>query len=375
MGKQYISYGRQWIGKDDIKEVVEVLKSGWLTQGPKVEEFENALARYCKAKYAAVFSSGTAALHSAYLAANLNEGEVITTPLTFAATSNMLVFCGAKPVFVDIEQGTLNINPEKIAKRVNSKTKAIVTVDFGGNPCDYEKILAIAKKHNLIVIEDACHALGAAYKNKKVGSFADMTIFSFHPVKSITTGEGGAVITNNKAFFEKLKIIRNHGIIKKPDRGKWYYQISEPFFNYRITDIQCALGLSQLRKIDRFIKRRREIAKIYQKALKDVASIILPKESALGSSAWHIYPVRLLKGNRKEFMEQLHKNDIGTQVHYIPLHMQPFYKKNFGYKKGDFPVTEEYYRCALTLPLFPAMKNWEIQKVITAVRGVGLEQN
>ncbi len=366
-----IPYGHQWVDNKDIKEVIKVLKSDWLTQGPKIEEFEKAVAKYCKAKYGVVFSSGTAALHSAYSVAGIKEGdEVITTPLTFAATSNMLYFCGAKPVFVDIERDTLNINPELIEGLINRRTKAIVSVDFAGHPCDYNKILKIAKEKNILLIEDASHALGAEYKGRKIGSFADMTILSFHPVKHITTGEGGMALTNNKNFYEKLKTFRNHGMIKKPENGGWCYKIEEPSFNYRITDIQCALGISQLKKIDKFLKRRREIALKYYKAFKDVKEIIIPTEKDYAVSAWHIYPVQVKKSSRRKIFEQLKKQGIGVQVHYIPLHIQPFYKNKFKYKEGDFPVAETYYKGAITLPLFPKMTDKDVKYVIDSVKKI-----
>lgn len=364
-----IPYGHQWIDNDDVKEVVKVLKSKWLTQGHKVEEFEKAVAKYCKAKYAVAVSSGTAALHAAYSAAGFKSGdEVITTPLTFAATSNMLVSCGVKPVFVDIRNNTLNIDPEKIEGKITEKTKAIVAVDFAGHPCDYDKILKIAKKNNFLVIEDACHALGSEYKGKKIGSFSDMTILSFHPVKHITTGEGGMVLTNNKDFYEKLKLFRNHGIVKNPEIGKWYYEIEDIGFNYRITDIQCALGLSQLKKIDKFLKRRRDIANIYAKAFENLKEVILSKEEDCAKSAWHIYPAQVPPYKRKKIFDYLQKMGIGAQVHYMPLHLHPFYQKKFKYKKGDFPNAEKYYEGAITLPLFPKMTAGEIKYVIKYVK-------
>ncbi len=367
--KPIIPYGRQWVDEKDIKEVVRVLRSDWLTQGPKVEEFEKAVAKYCGAKYGVAVSSGTAALHSAFVAAGIKPGdEIITTPLTFAATSNMAVICGAKPVFIDIKSDTLNIDPELVEGLITDKTKAIVTVDFAGHPCDYDKIFKIAKKHKILVIEDACHALGAEYKGKKVGSFADMTIFSFHPVKHITTGEGGMILTNNKDFYEKIKIFRHHGVEKKPEKGRWYYEIKEPGFNYRITDIQCALGLSQLKKINKFLERRREIAKTYNKAFKDIKEIIPPVEKDYVKSAWHIYPIQVQGTDRKKTFESLQKKGIGAQVHYMPLHLHPFYRKKFGYKKGDFPIAEKYYERAITLPLFPKMTGKDIQYVIKVVK-------
>jgi len=373
--RKFIPYGHQWIDNKDIQEVVKVLESDWITQGPKTEEFERALAKYCKVKYAVVVSSGTTALHSAYTIARIKSGdEVITTSLTFAATANVIFHCGGKPVFVDIEEDTLNIDPKKIERKITKNTKAIVPVDFAGHPCDYDEIRRIAKKHKLFIIEDAAHALGSEYKGRKIGSFADLTILSFHPVKAISTGEGGAVLTNKKDFYEKLKIFRNHGIVKKPEKGGWYYEIENPGLNSRITDFQCALGLNQLRKIDKFIKRRREIVAKYNKAFKNVEEIIIPVERKDVKSAWHIYIVQLrldrLKVGRREIFETFKKEGLGVQVHYLPLHLQPFYRKKFGYKKGDFPIAEKYYERAITLPLFPKMKNEEVNKVIKTVKKV-----
>ncbi len=369
--KPIIPYGHQWIDEADVKEVVKALSSDWLTQGPKVEEFEKALAKYCGAKYAVAVSSGTTALYAAYNVAGIKlRDEIITTPLTFAATSNMAAILGAKPVFVDIESETLNIDPEKIDQKITSKTKAIVTVDFAGHPADYDKILKVAKKHNLLVIEDACHALGAVYKNKRVGSLTDMAILSFHPVKNITTGEGGAILTNNKNFYEKLKIFRHHGTVKKSEKGKWYYKIENPGFNCRITDFQCALGTSQLKKIGKFLKRRKKIVSEYNKAFKNIKKIILPVEKNYAKSAWHIYPVQINGLNRRKVFETLQKKGIGCQVHYMPLHLHPFYKKKFGYKKGDFPRAEKYYERAITLPLYPKMTNKDVQYVIKSVKKI-----
>ncbi|MDP3883024.1 MAG: UDP-4-amino-4,6-dideoxy-N-acetyl-beta-L-altrosamine transaminase [Candidatus Staskawiczbacteria bacterium] len=363
--KPIIPYSRQWLDSKDIKEVVKVLKSDWITQGPKIEEFEKAVAKFCGAKYGVAFSSGTAALWSAFRAAGIKEGdEVITTPLTFVATSNTIALLGAKPVFVDVCLDTLNIDPALIQKKITSRTKAIATVDFAGVPCDYDRILKIAKQNKLFLIEDACHAFGTIYKNRKIGSFADMTIVTFHPVKHITTGEGGVVLTNNKNFYEKLKILRIHGVVKKPEKGKWYYEVEEPSFNFRITDFQCALGLSQLKKIDKFLKRRREIVAKYNESFKNIEGIILPPEKDYKKIARYIYPIQVKKEIRKKMFEELQKHGIGTQVHYMPLHMHPFYQKKFGYKKGDFPMAERYYEGAITIPLYPKMTNREVEFVI-----------
>jgi len=255
--KPFIPYAKQWLDKRDIRAVLKVLDSDWLTQGPLVSKFEQAMAKSTRARYALALNSGTAALHLAYLAAGIKAGdEVITTPLTFAATSNTLIHIGARPVFVDIDPETLTIDYRKIEERVTKKTKAIACVDFAGHPCEYDEIGRIAKKHNLAVIDDAAHSLGSQYKEKPIGSIADITTLSFHPVKTITTGEGGMLLTNNKAYYERAKNLRHHGIVKKPIKGPWYYEIKEPGFNYRITDIQCALGLSQLKKLAMFLSKQ-----------------------------------------------------------------------------------------------------------------------
>jgi len=359
MSNDFIPYGHQWIDNEDIEEVIKTLKSDWLTCGPKVEEFEKATANYCDVSFGVAFSSGTVALLAAYSVAGIEkDDEVITTPLTFAATIYTGMQLGAKPVLVDIGDD-LNIDAERIEEKITNKTKAIVPVDFGGHPCDYGKILDIAKRHNLLVIEDACHALGGNYKEKKLGNLADMTIFSFHPVKPITTGEGGMVVTNNEEIARKLKIFRNHGMIKNPEKGAWYYEIEKPTGNYRMTDIQATLGISQLKKLDKFIQRRREIARIYYNSLKDIEGIILPQESE--ESGWHIYPIHVSKERRREIFNKLREEGIGVQVHYMPIHWHPFYKNVFG--KENYPKAEEYYQRAITLPLFFKMTNEEINKV------------
>lgn len=373
MLNKIIPYGHQWIDKNDIQEVAEVLRTDWLTQGPKVEEFEKKISKYCQAKYAVAVSSGTAALHAAYAVAGIKPGdEVITTPLTFAATAYTLTFLGGKPIFVDIEKDTLDIDPQKIEERITKKTKAIAPVDFAGQPCNYEEILKIAKKYKLLVIEDAAQALGAEYQRKKIGSFADFTILSFHPVKTITTGEGGMVLTDNRYFYRKLKNFRHHGIIKKPEKGGWYYEIDNLGHNFRITDFQCALGLSQLKKINKFLKRRREIVAKYNKAFEGIKEIDLPVEKKERKSAWHIYIIQLslekLNADRKEIFAVLGREGIGAQVHYLPIHLQPFFKKKFGYKLGDFPIAERYYQKAITLPLFPKMTNRDVKEVIDVVK-------
>jgi len=311
-----IPYGRQFIDDEDIQEVIKTLKSDFITQGPKIKEFESALCEYTEAKYAVAVSNGTAALHISCLAAGIRHNhEVITSPITFVASANCILYCGGKPVFADVQEDTINIDPEEIERKITRNTKAVIPVHFAGHPCDLEEIYAIAKKNNLIVIEDACHALGAEYKGSKIGSckYSDLTVFSFHPVKSITTGEGGAVLTNNKKLYEKLLMLRNHGITKDPtkftinhqlstinDYGSWYYEMQELGFNYRLTDFQCGLGLSQLKKLDKFIQRRREIVEIYNKELSKIDEIILPKERPYVKSSWHIYYIRLKNFQKKK---------------------------------------------------------------------------
>ncbi|MFO7772807.1 MAG: UDP-4-amino-4,6-dideoxy-N-acetyl-beta-L-altrosamine transaminase [Dehalococcoidia bacterium] len=374
-----LPYGHQWIDEEDIAAVVEVLRSDWITQGPKVDEFERRVAEYCGAGYAVAVSSGTAALHAACAVAGISRGdEAITTPITFAATANTVVYCGGRPVFADIGEDTLNIDVREIEKRLSPKTKAVLPVDFAGHPADLDEIRTLARKRNLVVIEDACHALGAEYKGRKIGSLSDMTVLSFHPVKHITTGEGGMVLTDSKQYYERLKAFRHHGIVKNQNAlkndGPWYYEIPEPGYNLRITDFQCALGISQLKKLDRFVQRRREIASRYNDALSGIEEVITPVELGDVKAAYHIYVIQLrtdmLDVSRKEVFEALQAENIGVNVHYMPLHLHPFYKKEFGYRKGDHPRAERYYERAITLPLFPKMSDDDVEDVIEAVQKV-----
>ncbi|MCI4251311.1 UDP-4-amino-4,6-dideoxy-N-acetyl-beta-L-altrosamine transaminase [Bacillus sp. CCB-MMP212] len=375
----YLPYGQQQIDEYDIQAVVDVLKGDFLTTGPMVQQFEEAIAKYVGAKYAVSFSNGTAALHAACYAAGITEGdEVITTPMTFVASANCILYQGAKPVFADIDNETYNISPKSIEEKITNKTKAIIPVHFTGQPVELEAIQKIAKKNNLIIIEDAAHALGATYKNKKIGSIGDMTMFSFHPVKHITTGEGGVITTNNPLFYEKLVQFRTHGIERNPKKllenhGPWYYEMQFLGYNYRITDIQAALGLSQLSKLDSFIKIRKKFVDIYSKEFSCLSEIIIPKQLPQTSSSWHLYIIRLntklLKCNRKEFYEALQRENIGVNVHYIPVHLQPFYQK-LGYEKGICPQAENVYEEIITLPLFPKMTEADVWDVIQAVRKV-----
>ncbi len=358
-----ISYGHQSIDKKDIEAVVKVLKSDWLTQGPKVFEFEKALADYCGVRYAVAVCNGTAALHLAYLAAGLKpDDEVITSPNTFMATTNMLLTLGAKPVFCDIRSDTYNINEEKIKKLITKRTKAIVPVHFAGQPCEMDKISKIAQKHKLIVIEDACHALGAKFKNKKIGSgrYSDMTVFSFHPVKSITTGEGGAVLTNNKKYYEKLIAFRSHGIHKDKSGKNIMTALG---YNYRLTDIQAVLGLSQLKKIDCFINKRRRIVKWYEQELKQNKNFILPVELENSYSSWHLYVIKLKNyARRDQLMEFMKNKKIGVNYHYPAVYSQPYYRGH-GYKNIHLLNTDIYSNSCVTLPLHTLLTNREIKYV------------
>ena len=363
-----IPYGHQSVDKKDIEAVIKVLKSDWLTQGPKVLEFEKVLAKYCGAKYAVTVCNGTSALHLAYLAAGLGRrDEIITTPNTFVATTNMLLILGAKPIFCDIRLNTYNIDEAKIEKLITKKTKAIVPVHFAGQPCEMEKIKRIAKKYKLVVIEDASHALGAKYRGKKIGScqYSDMAVFSFHPVKSITTGEGGAILTNNKKYYEKLISLRSHGI-HKDKKGK--NVMTELGYNYRITDIQAVLGVSQLKRLDGFIKFRHQIVKWYKRELKDVNDIILPEESENNYSAWHLYIIKVKdKKNRNGLAGYLKENGVGVNFHYPPVYDHPYYQK-IGYKSIKCKNAKLYGEAAITLPLFTSLSEKNIKYMARVIK-------
>lgn len=370
-----IPYGRQWIEEDDIQAVIEVLKSDYLTTGPKVQEFEKTVAEYVGAKYAVAVSNGTAALHAACFAAGIKSGdEVITTSITFAASSNCVLYCGGKPVFADIEADTYNIDPNDMIRKITNKTKAIIPVHFAGQPCNMDRINEIAKQYNLLVIEDAAHALGADYKGKKIGSISDMTIFSFHPVKHITTGEGGMITTNDKDLYDKLILFRTHGITRDSEfmthnEGAWYYEQLDLGFNYRITDIQCALGISQMKKLDKFVTRRKEIANKYNQAFKNVQNIILPKQSNNCNSSWHLYVIQILNKDRKQVFDKLKQLGIGVNVHYIPVYKHPYYQNN-GYNKIACANAENYYKHTISIPIFPKMTDEEVDYVINEIKNI-----
>lgn len=376
-----IPYGRQSIDKKDIRAVIDVLKSDWITQGAKIDEFEKRIAEYCGAKYAVCVSSGTAALHLACLAGGLKKGdEAITTPITFVATPNSVLYAGAMPVFADIEDETLNINPTEIERKITKKTKAILPVHFAGLPCKMAEIQEIAKRNGLIVIEDACHALGSRYKCHdewvKVGScrHSAMTVFSFHPVKHITTGEGGAITTNNKRLYEKLKALSTHGIYKTQamtkKHGSWYYEMRDLGFNCRITDFQCAMGISQLEKIDQFLSKRRLLANFYNDAFNGITGLRICGNLPHMYHAYHLYTLRVdypfFRVSREKAVSGLREKGILVQVHYIPVYWQPYYRQ-LGYKKGLCPVAEELYKAELSIPIFPGLNKSDAKKVVSGI--------
>jgi perosamine synthetase len=376
-----IPYGTQWIEKEEIDAVAGVLRSDRITQGPRIEEFERAVADYTGARHAVAFSSGTAALHAACAAAGVGAGdEVITSPLSFIASANCAVYLGATPVFADIAPESLTLDWREAARKITPRTKVLLPVDFAGQPCDFGEIKSLANQHGLTVIEDAAHALGAEYKGRRVGGLADMTVLSFHPVKHITTGEGGMVLTNDAATREKLARFRSHGIVRDPakltnsDEGAWYYEMQELGYNYRITDIQCALGLAQLKKLDQFVARRRQIAGQYAQAFSSLTGLRLQQESAGIRSSYHLYvvqlPIERLKRGRRAFFDALVERKLGVNVHYIPIHLQPYYQRRFGYHRGDFPLAERYYDRAITIPLYPKMTDEDVRYVIASVSDV-----
>jgi perosamine synthetase len=375
--RPFLPYGRQWIEEDDISAVAEVLKSDWLTTGPTVEKFENAVAEFVGAKYAVSFSSGTAALHAAMYAAGIGPGdEVIVPPMTFVATANAVVFQGGRPVFADVDPNMLLLDPANAEEKINSRTKAIVAVDYAGHPCDYDALREIAERHGLVLIADACHALGAEYKGRKVGTLADLTAFSFHPVKHVTSGEGGMVTTDDRNFAQRMRLFRNHGITndhrQRQAAGSWIYEMVELGYNYRLTDIQCALGLSQLRKLSGWISRRRQIAHFYSTTFADMSALIPLKVRENVSHAYHLYVVQLnfatLSADRSMVFQRLREMGIGVNVHYIPVHLQPFYRKKFRTESGLCPIAETAYEKILSLPIFPAMNDRDARAVVAAVK-------
>ncbi len=377
---KYLPYGKQYIDDEDIKAVVNVLKSDYLTTGPMINKLEKNIADYVGAKYAVAFSNGTSALHGACYAAGIKQGdEVITTPITFAASSNCVLYMRGTPIFADIDEKTFNIGVDEIAKKITKRTKAIIPVDYTGQAVDLDSIKDLVRGTDIVIIEDGAHSLGTKYKGVRVGGLADMTMFSFHPVKTITTGEGGIITTNNKEYYSRLISFRSHCITRKIDQlenknaGGWYYEQMDLGFNYRMTDFQAALGISQLKKIDRFISRRKKIVEKYNEAFKDLDGIILKENAAFSDTVNHLYVLKLdldkLNADRREIYDALIAENIGVNVHYIPVYFHPYYRK-LGYRKGLCPKAEKLYDALLTIPLFPAMTDDDINDVINGVKKV-----
>jgi len=372
-------YGRQWIDEDDIRAVAEVLRSDFITCGPKVDEFEQELANYTTARYAVAVSNGTAALHCACMAAGVGPGdEVITTPLTFAASANCALYCGARPVFADIGPDTYNIDPESIRAHITPKTKAVVAVDFTGQAVKHKEIRALCDEFHLVFIEDAAHAIATRYNGQPVGSLADMTCFSFHPVKTITGGEGGAITTNSEEYYKKLMLARTHGITHDegemegaPHEGPWYYEQVMLGYNYRLTDFQAALITSQMKKLDRFAARRKEIVRIYDEAFSKLPEIIVQKEIPESDTCRHLYIIRLaldrLTCTRREFFDAMSAENVQCQIHYVPVYWFPYYQQ-LGYQKGLCPNAEEVYKGIMSIPLYPKMTDQDVKDVIHAVK-------
>lgn len=384
---KFIPYGKQQINESDIQAVIEVLQSDWITQGPTIEKFERAVAEYCGAKYAVAVSSATAALHIACLAAGLQSGDILwTSPNTFVASVNCGLYCGAKVDFVDIDPKTYNISVKELEKKLEKAKctgklpKVVVPVHFAGQSCKMENIAKLAQRFGFTIIEDAAHAIGGSYKGQKIGSctYSDMTVFSFHPVKIITTGEGGMVLTNNEDLYKKLTRLRTHGITRDPNliqgdyHGPWYYQQLELGYNYRMTDMQAALGLSQLQRLDKFIKKRQTLVGRYNQALKDLP-VTTPWQHPDCQSAWHLYVIRLkldkINKTRRQVFEELRSSGIGVNVHYIPVHTQPYYRE-LGFNWGDYLQAEKYYREAITLPLYYTLTEEEQNYVINRIKEV-----
>ena len=377
--KEIIPYGHQTIDEADIQAVISVLRSDYLTTGPSVSLFEQKVAAYTGTGYAAAVANGTAALHTACLAAGIGEGdEVITSPMTFAASANCILYCGARPVFADIDPDTYNLSPDQIEKKITPRTKAVIPVHFAGQPCDMDAIGQIAETYHLTVIEDGAHALGASCHVKKIGSFSAMTTFSFHPVKPITTGEGGMVVTNDAQLYEKLRLYRSHGITRDEsqmekteggckDRAEaWYYEQVALGFNYRMTDIQAALGVSQMDKLDLFLEKRRDIAARYDEAFQGHPCIGVPYLAKGAQSGWHLYVIRIRGGRRTEVFRRLQEAGIGVNVHYIPVYRHPYYQAH-GYRGTSCPQAEKLYEEMISLPIYPGLGTKQQEYVIERV--------
>ena len=380
-----ISYGKQSIDQSDIDALIEVLESDWLTQGPAVETFENDLNNYFGSKYCCAVSNGTAALHLVGLALGWEPGDIIiTTPITFLATVNCIVYSGAIPDFVDIDTKTYTLEPNQLEEKIKyyhlngKKVKAVIGVDFAGHPCDWKTLREIADKYEIQLINDNCHALGASYYNDKKYAvrYADVVTQSYHPVKHITTGEGGSIITNKSLIDNKVRLLRTHGMEKnnnqlKNNEDPWYYEMRIPGYNYRVTDLQCALGSSQLKKLSKFVYARQQIASRYDKAFSNINSLIIPQSQDNILHAYHLYPLQIdfqrIGLSKSELFKKMKEFGINLQVHYIPVHLQPFYSKMYGFEKGDFPISEEFYEKEVSLPIYPNLKEGDVSKVINSL--------
>jgi perosamine synthetase len=374
-----LPYGRQWLDEDDIAAVIDVLRSDWLTTGPKVEEFETAFAGFAGSGHAVAVANGTAALHAAMDAAGIGPGaEVIVPAMTFVATANAVVFQGATPVFADVQRDTLLVDPAAVEAKITPRTRAIVAVDYAGQPCDYDALRSIATRHGLILVADACHALGGSYQGRPVGSLADLSAFSFHPVKPITTGEGGMIATDSEAMARRMRSFRNHGLTldlhQRGEKGSWFYEMASLGHNYRLTDLQSALGLSQLRKLPAWVGRRREIARAYDRAFLSVRGIEPLASRPEIAHAYHLYVVQLdleeLGATRAQIFSALRAEGIGVNVHYLPVHLHAFYRERFGTGPGLCPVAEAAYERLLSLPIFPRMLESDVEAVTAAVENV-----
>lgn len=378
--KNFLPIATGVFGKEEEKEIIQTLRSGWITLGPKTKKFEELLAKYAGAKYAIALNSCSAALHLAMIALGIKEGdEVITTPFTFAATAQAIIHCGAKVVFVDIDQKTFNIDPKKIEGVITQKTKAIIPVDYGGLPVDLDTILSIAKRHQLYVVEDAAHSIGAKYKERNIGTISDLTCFSFHPVKNMTTGDGGAIVTNNKNLAEKIMILRVNGMDKESWKrnssdGSWDYAIVEEGYKYHMNDIAASLGIHQLKKLDKFRLIREQLADVYDNELTGLEEVLIPSRKPDTTHAHNIYGILIdtgaLKISRNEIIERLKDFNIGSVVYFRPLHSQPYFQKKFGYKMGDFPNAEYVFERLICLPIYAGMKKVDVVFVVRALKRI-----
>lgn len=375
-----IPFAPPYITEDEINAVTDVLKSGWLSIGHETLEFENRFAEYAGSKHSVATNSCTAALFLSLKVLGVKEGdEVITTPFTFASTANVIVHCGAKPVFVDIDEKTYNINPDKIAEKITDKTRVIIIVHYGGQPANMKRIMKIAREHNLRVVEDAAHAAGSEYeKGKKVGSLENLTCFSFYATKPMTTGEGGMITLNDDELSEKLRILRLHGMSRDAwkrylEKDSWYYEVIEAGYKCNPSDIASAIGIEQLKKLNWMNGRRKEVAEYYNEQLQDL-DIVLPYLNPNMRSSYHLYPIRLISYDRSNFIKEMGERGIGTSVHFIPLHLMPFYQREYGYKRGDFPVAEKVFENIVSLPIHPQLTERELKYIIESIKEI-LEDN